>query len=148
MTDAIQIGGRLTLMQVAKAVNKLNGEVEAHVTDTKRSFADGEKRFTELTDLITKSTRATQTLNETMAPVAATVAGYEEVRRSGMRAISWLAAIAVTALVTVLVQNFVQHEQSTAQLTQIGVKATQAAQASQQAATASQKTARAVGAAP
>ena len=134
MADAIQIGSKLTLMQVAKAVNKLNGNLQEHVSN-----------FEELSSLVAEQTAATKALNAKIEPIAGTVAGYEEVRKTGVRLIRWFAAAAISALMAVLLQAWWQYEQTHAQLAQVSQNTAVAAASAQHAAASAQKTANAIG---
>jgi hypothetical protein len=134
MADAIEIGGRLTLMQVAKAVNKLNGDFRSHVSS-----------FDELTTLVAEQTAATKALNAKIEPIAGTVAGYEEVRKSSIRFVRWALATVVVAFVTVVVQAWWQHHDTQSQLAQVSQNTAVAAASAQHAAASAQKTANAIG---
>ena len=134
MADAIQIGAKLTIMQVAKAVNKLNGDLQEHVSN-----------FEELSSLVAEQTAQTRALNAKLEPIAGTVAGYEEVRRSSIRFVRWALATVIVAFVTVVLQAWWQHHDTQSQLAQVSQNTAVAAASAQHAAASAQKTANAIG---
>lgn len=82
------------------------------------------EHVTECSDVRRENTRAMQTLADAVKGVQTEISAFKALP---MKAVRWLGGIVVAAAVTLLVQNFMLHQESTAKAQQAALEATQAA---------------------